>query len=62
MNENENHVYGLLKLSRSVARRARRNRDAIEFPPPRPPMRLTAEIIPMPVPTDPPEEKRPLAA
>ena len=54
--------YGVFDISREVARQIQQEWEMVESPP-RPPMRLTAEVIPMPPPEDHPKiEKRPLAA
>lgn len=39
--------YGVFDISRQVARRIQQEWEMVESPP-RPPMRLTAEVIPMP--------------
>jgi hypothetical protein len=54
--------YGVFDISRQVARRIQKEWELVESPP-RPPMRLTAEAIPMSPPDDRPgTEKRQLAA
>lgn len=61
MNENEQPVYGVLKISAQIARRMKKEWEAVECPP-RPPMRLTPEVLPFPPIADHAKKPRPLAA